>query len=102
MTPLPRLSLEHFILMIYRVNLNTRFLSHMHIMAVRAFCAAHSKQKKLFIKKRNYEPWLSMELIPYKESRDYGLRVLANYIVYQGSFGNHINLEDYLKQTLVN
>lgn len=60
------------------------------------------KTKKLFIKKRNYEPWLSMELIPYKESRDYGLRVLANYIVYQGSFGNHINLEDYLKQTLVN
>ncbi len=43
-----------------------------------------------------------MELIPYKESRDYGLRVLANYIVYQASFGNNINLENYLKQTLVN
>lgn len=60
------------------------------------------KSKTLFIKSRNYEPWLSMELIPYRESRDYGLRVLANYIVYQASFGNTINLEDYLKQTLVN
>ena len=60
------------------------------------------KSKMLFLKNRNYEPWLSMELIPYRESRDYGLRVIANYIVYQASFGNHINLEDYLKQTLVN
>lgn len=60
------------------------------------------KSKTLFIKGRNYEPWLSMELIPYKESRDYGLRVLANYIVYQASFGNNIKLEEYLKQTLVN
>lgn len=60
------------------------------------------KSKMLFLKNRNYEPWLSMELIPYRESRDYGLRVIANYIVYQATFGNHINLEDYLKQTLVN
>ncbi|WP_233706638.1 lytic transglycosylase domain-containing protein [Helicobacter marmotae] len=60
------------------------------------------KSKTLFIKNRNYEPWLSMELIPYKESRDYGLRVLANYIVYQESFGNHIQLESYLKETLIN
>lgn len=60
------------------------------------------KTKKFFLKNRNYEPWLSMELIPYKESRDYGFRVLANYIVYQESFGNTINLEEYLKQTLIN
>lgn len=60
------------------------------------------KTKKFFLKNRNYEPWLSMELIPYKESRDYGFRVLANYIVYQENFGNTINLEEYLKQTLIN
>lgn len=29
-----------------------------------------------------YEPFLSMELVPYAESRDYGKRVLANYIIY--------------------
>ncbi len=33
--------------------------------------------------------------------RDYGLKVLANYIVYQESFGNTVNLEKYLKQTLI-
>lgn len=60
------------------------------------------QSKTLFLKHRDYEPWLSMELVPYKESRDYGLRVLANYIVYQETFGNNINLEELLKQTLVN
>lgn len=59
-------------------------------------------QKKLFIKKRKYEPWLSMELIPYEESRMYGLKVLANYIVYQELFGNNIALEQLLKTTLIN
>lgn len=60
------------------------------------------KQKKLFIKNRKYEPWLSMELIPYEESRIYGLKVLANYIVYEELFGNNIALEQLLKTTLIN
>ena len=60
------------------------------------------QQKKLFLKKREYEPWLSMELIPYEESRIYGLKVLANYIVYQELFGNNANLEELLKATLIN
>ena len=60
------------------------------------------QQKKLFLKKREYEPWLSMELIPYEESRIYGLKVLANYIVYQELFGNNANLEELLKTTLIN
>ncbi|WP_394909038.1 lytic transglycosylase domain-containing protein [uncultured Helicobacter sp.] len=59
-------------------------------------------QKKLFIKNRKYEPWLSMELIPYEESRIYGLKVLANYIVYEELFGNNITLEQLLKTTLIN
>jgi len=29
-----------------------------------------------------YEPFLSMELIPYAESRDYGKKVLSNYVIY--------------------
>ncbi|WP_394959714.1 lytic transglycosylase domain-containing protein [uncultured Helicobacter sp.] len=59
-------------------------------------------QKKLFIKKRKYEPWISMELIPYEESRIYGLKVLANYIVYEELFGNNIALEQLLATTLIN
>lgn len=33
-------------------------------------------------KKGKYEPFLSMELVPYAESRLYAKKVLANYIVY--------------------
>ena len=29
-----------------------------------------------------YEPFLSMELVPFAESRDYGKKVLANYVIY--------------------
>ncbi len=35
-----------------------------------------------------YEPFLSMELIPYDESREYGKRVIANYVIYNQIFGN--------------
>lgn len=59
------------------------------------------EKNKLFIKGRDYEPWLSMELIPYEESRFYGMKVLANYVIYQELFGHHINLEDFLAKTLV-
>lgn len=33
-------------------------------------------------KKGEYEPYLSMELVPYDESREYAKKVLANYVVY--------------------
>ncbi|MGI0440074.1 lytic transglycosylase domain-containing protein [Helicobacter himalayensis] len=56
------------------------------------------KKGNLFLKKRKFEPWISMELIPYEESRTYGLKVLANYIVYQRLFGNNTRLENIIKQ----
>ena len=47
-----------------------------------------SQLKKGLFKKRNkYEPFLSMELISYKETREYGKKVLANYYIYN----NHLN-----------
>ena len=39
-------------------------------------------QQGLFENDGAYEPWLSMELVPYSESRHYGKVVLANYYVY--------------------
>ncbi|MBP3207200.1 MAG: transglycosylase SLT domain-containing protein [Campylobacter sp.] len=33
--------------------------------------------------KGKYEPFLSMELVTFAESRDYGKKVLANYIIYR-------------------
>ena len=38
-------------------------------------------------KREKYEPWLSMELIPYSETKKYGKKVLANYFIYQ----NYLN-----------
>ena len=33
-----------------------------------------------------YEPFLSLELVPYSESRDYGKKVLTNYVIYRSIF----------------
>ena len=43
-------------------------------------------QTGLFAKKGEYEPFLSMELINYDESKKYGKKVLANYLVYKNYF----------------
>ncbi|ANV98441.1 hypothetical protein BBW65_06365 [Helicobacter enhydrae] len=59
-------------------------------------------KKELFVKNRAYEPWLSLELIPYEESKNYGQIVLANYIIYQQLLGKSINVEKFLQQTLIN
>jgi len=44
------------------------------------------KTKHLF-KKGKYEPYLSMELIDYVESREYGKKVLTNYVIYLNLLG---------------
>ncbi len=50
--------------------------------------------KGLFSKKGKYEPFLSMELISFAETRDYGKKVLANYYIYNNYLNsrNKINL----------
>lgn len=50
-------------------------------------------KKGLFRDRNNYEPFLSMELIPYDETKKYGKKVLANYYIYH----KHINNNDTLK-----
>ncbi len=45
-----------------------------------------------FFQKRKYEPYLSMELISYPESRKYGKKVLANYIIYMQLLGKKVTL----------
>lgn len=39
-----------------------------------------------------HEPFLSMELIPYSESREYGKKVLANYIIYSKIYGFNVDI----------
>ncbi|CAM3474901.1 lytic transglycosylase domain-containing protein [Arcobacter aquimarinus] len=47
-------------------------------------------KKGLFKEKNKFEPFLSMEMISYSETREYGKKVLANYHIYN----NYLNSEN--------
>ncbi|MDD2897010.1 MAG: lytic transglycosylase domain-containing protein [Aliarcobacter sp.] len=53
--------------------------------------------KGLFSKKGKYEPFLSMELISFAETRDYGKKVLANYYIYN----NYLNSRNKIKLSTI-
>ena len=55
--------------------------------------------KGTFLKKK-YEPFLSMELMANTESREYGKKVLANYVIYKKILGEEVSLTS-LFETLV-
>ena len=55
--------------------------------------------KGSLFKKGKYEPFLSMELIPYDETKKYGKKVLANYFVYNNYMNKKNNTEF---KTLIN
>ena len=50
------------------------------------FTKRRIKSDHLF-KEGKYEPYLSMELIDYEESKEYGKKVLANYVIYLNLLG---------------
>jgi len=45
-------------------------------------------------KKRKYEPFLSMEMMINSESREYGKKVLANYVIYKEIFKENVSIVD--------
>ena len=49
-------------------------------------------------KRGRYEPYLSMELIDYAESREYGKKVLTNYVVYLNLLGVKTKITTLLNQ----
>ena len=53
-------------------------------------------------KNDKFEPFLSMELVPYEESRIYGKKVLANYIVYQHLLNGNIRISDIFDSLIQN
>ncbi|TKX32493.1 lytic transglycosylase domain-containing protein [Campylobacter aviculae] len=53
-------------------------------------------------KEGKYQPFLSMELIPYQESRIYGKKVLANYIVYRYLLNDSIKISDIFENLIQN
>lgn len=55
---------------------------------------------KLFTKKgihAKYEPFLSMELVPYAESRQYAKSVLANYVVYLSILHSNTKISQFFE-----
>jgi soluble lytic murein transglycosylase len=54
-------------------------------------------KKGLFKEKSKYEPFLSMELISYAETREYGKKVLANYYIYN----NYLNKENSISLSTI-
>ncbi len=99
----PKTSLEmgrHFIKQLQREYKHPMFVAYAYNGGP-GFLRRLLKKNELFLKNRNYEPWLSMELIPLEETRLYGMRVLANFVIYEKLFGKDIDLENLLKQTLI-
>jgi len=58
-------------------------------------------RKDLF-KQGEFEPFLSMELVPYQESRIYGKKVLANYIVYRHLLNDNTKISDIFENLIQN
>ena len=54
--------------------------------------------KRDYFKKGEYEPYLSMELISYPETRRYGKKVLANYIIYMQLLGEKVSLDELIRK----
>ena len=55
------------------------------------------RSKHLF-KKGKYEPYLSMELVDYEESKKYGKKVLTNYVIYMNLLGEKIKITPLLEE----
>jgi len=53
-------------------------------------------QKQRYFKRGNYEPYLSMELIKNVQAREYGKKVLVNYIIYLNKLGISARVSSYL------
>ncbi|MCX2682757.1 lytic transglycosylase domain-containing protein [Campylobacter sp. MIT 21-1685] len=58
--------------------------------------------RKDMFKEGKFEPFLSMELVPYRETRIYGKKVLANYIVYRHLLNDSIKISDIFESAIQN
>jgi len=55
-------------------------------------------RKKSMFKEKEYEPYLSIELLDNPQAKEYGKRVLANYVVYKMLLGSPIKITTLLNQ----
>ena len=54
------------------------------------------KRGKLFTKKDDFEPWLSLESVNNSQAREYGKKVLTNYVIYMNLLGKGDTILDEL------
>jgi len=54
-------------------------------------------RKKNYFRKGNFEPYLSMEKMTNVEAREYGKKVLTNYVIYLNKLGKPTRLLPYMK-----
>ncbi len=55
-------------------------------------------KKPQYFRKGAFEPYLSMEKIPNIEAREYGKRVLTNYVIYLNKLGKPTRILTYINQ----
>jgi len=75
------------------LNYLERKLNHNVLLIAYAYNGGIGFTKRMlkngFFKLGKYDPYISMELIPYDESRRYGKKVLANYIIYYNNLAKN-------------
>ncbi|AII14381.1 soluble lytic murein transglycosylase [Campylobacter iguaniorum] len=52
-------------------------------------------------KYKKYEPFLSMELVPYAESRNYAKKVLSNYIIYLATLNSSTKISQFFESLMI-
>ncbi len=55
-------------------------------------------QKDEYFQKGEYEPFLSMEIMPNEQAKKYGKKVLANYVIYSNLLGLDVTLDELLQR----
>ena len=50
---------------------------------------------------KKYEPFLSMELVPYAESRNYAKKVLSNYIIYLAILNSSTKISQFFENLMI-
>lgn len=85
----------------HHLNYLEKFISHPLFIAYAynggiGFTKRLLKRDDMF-KGGEFEPFLSMELVPYTETRNYGKKVLSNYVVYNALMGSNIKISQLLQ-----
>lgn len=86
---------------IYHINVLRKSFDKHPLFIAYAYNGGAGFTKRLVINKlfkgKKYEPFLSIELVPYAESREYAKRVLANYYMYRKILGIPVLMKEILK-----